>query len=343
MTDKRTEIAQLGEFGLIDRLAATTTTQLASTVKGIGDDSAVIDLGDTYGLLSTDMLIEGVHFDLTFHPLRHLGYKAIAVNVSDIAAMNGVPEQVVVSVGLSNRFSVEAVEELYAGIRAACDDFKADLVGGDTTASRSGLVISVSVFGRVHKDKITYRGTAKPNDILCVTGDLGGAYIGLQILAREKQVFLADPQMQPDFEGKDYILQRQLKPEARMDVVYELAEAGVVPTAMIDVSDGLSSELHHLCRQSGTGAVVFEENVPVDDQTSFVATELNIGPITAAVNGGEDYELLFTIRQEDHVKLKNNPKITFIGYLTGDEGKVLLRTKAGTVLPMEAQGWQHLS
>lgn len=343
MSDNRTQIAQLGEFGLINRLASSLTPQLDSTVKGIGDDAAVVALGGEFGLLTTDMLVEGVHFDLTFHPLRHLGYKAIAVNVSDIAAMNGIPEQVVVSIGLSNRFSVEAVEELYAGMKTACEDYKVDLVGGDTTSSRSGLIISVSVWGRVGKEKITYRNTAKPNDILCVTGDLGGAYVGLQILSREKQVFMTDNQMQPDFEGKEYILQRQLKPEARMDVVYELAEAGVVPTSMIDVSDGLSSELHHLCSQSATGAVVFEENVPIDDQTAYVATQLNIGPITAAVNGGEDYELLFTIRQEDHVKLKNNPKITFIGYMTADTGKVLLRTKAGTVLPMEAQGWQHLS
>ncbi|GAA4439109.1 thiamine-phosphate kinase [Ravibacter arvi] len=343
MAENRTEIAELGEFGLINRLAASFSNQLSSTVKGIGDDAAVIDLGEDYGLLTTDMLAEGIHFDLTFHPLRHLGYKAIAVNVSDIAAMNGTPQQVVVSLGLSNRFSVEAVEELYKGIRSACDDYKVDLVGGDTTASKSGLIISVSVFGRVAKDKITYRSTAGANDILCVTGDLGGAYIGLQILAREKQVFQADSNMQPDFEGKEYVLQRQLKPEARMDVVYELAEAGVVPTAMIDVSDGLSSEIHHICVQSGTGAVVFEENVPIDDQTVYEASALNLGPITAATNGGEDYELLFTIKPEDHPKLKNNPKITFIGYLTADKGKILLRTKSGTVLPMQAQGWQHLS
>lgn len=344
MAGNRTEIAQIGgEFGLIDRIASQFSTQLESTVRGIGDDAAVIDLGAEYGLLTTDLLAEGIHFDLTFHPLRHLGYKAIAINVSDIAAMNGVPQQVIVSLGLSNRFSVEAVDELYKGIKAACEDFKVDLVGGDTTASKSGLIVSVSVFGKVAKDKITYRGTARPNDILCVTGDLGGAFVGLQILAREKQVFLADNQMQPDFEGKEYVLQRQLKPEARMDVIYELTEAGVVPTSMIDVSDGLSSELHHICKQSGTGAVVFEENLPIDDQTVFVATELNLGPVTAAVNGGEDYELLFTIRQEDHAKLKNNPKITFIGYLTGEDGKLLLSTKGGNVVPMQAQGWQHLS
>jgi len=344
MADKRTEIVEIGgEFGLIDRIASQFHPQIQSTIKGIGDDTAVMDLGSDYGLLTTDLLVEGIHFDLTFHPLSHLGYKAIAVNISDIAAMNGIPQQVVISLGLSNRFSVEAVDELYKGIRAACDDYRVDLVGGDTTASRSGLIISVSVFGKVAKDKIAYRNTGKPNDILCVTGDLGGAYMGMQILAREKQVYLADPNMQPDFNGKEYILQRQLKPLARMDVVYELEEAGVVPTSMIDVSDGLSSELHHICRQSKTGAVVFEDTLPIDEQTALVATELNIGPITAAVNGGEDYELLFTIKQEDHAKLKNNPNITFIGYLTGDSGEILLRTKSGNVVPMKAQGWQHLS
>ncbi|MFA7471634.1 MAG: thiamine-phosphate kinase [Spirosomataceae bacterium] len=344
MADKRTEIVEIGgEFGLIDRIASQFHPQIQSTIKGIGDDTAVMDLGSDYGLLTTDLLVEGIHFDLTFHPLPHLGYKAIAVNISDIAAMNGIPQQVVISLGLSNRFSVEAVDELYKGIRAACDDYRVDLVGGDTTASRSGLIISVSVFGKVAKDKIAYRNTGKPNDILCVTGDLGGAYMGMQILAREKQVYLADPNMQPDFNGKEYILQRQLKPLARMDVVYELEEAGVVPTSMIDVSDGLSSELHHICRQSKTGAVVFEDTLPIDEQTALVATELNIGPITAAVNGGEDYELLFTIKQEDHAKLKNNPNITFIGYLTGDSGEILLRTKSGNVVPMKAQGWQHLS
>src|SRR5690606_22765570 len=324
MADKRTEIVEIGgEFGLIDRIASQFHPQIQSTIKGIGDDTAVMDLGSDYGLLTTDLLVEGIHFDLTFHPLPHLGYKAIAVNISDIAAMHGIPQQVVISLGLSNRFSVEAVDELYKGIRAACDDYRVDLVGGDTTASRSGLVVSVSVFGKVAKDKIAYRNTGKPNDILCVTGDLGGAYMGMQILAREKQVYLADPNMQPDFNGKEYILQRQLKPLARMDVVYELEEAGVVPTSMIDVSDGISSELHHICRQSKTGAVVFEDTLPIDEQTALVATELNIGPITAAVNGGEDYELLFTIKQEDHAKLKNNPNITFIGYLTGDSGEIL--------------------
>ncbi len=341
MSETRTEIASLGEFGLITRLSAAFEATNSDTIKGIGDDAAVIDLGQEYGLLSTDLLLEGVHFDLTFCPLRHLGYKAVAVNVSDIAAMNGIPGQVTISLAVSNRFSVEALEELYAGINAACSDFKVDLVGGDMASSRSGLLISVSVFGKVAKDKVAYRTTARPNDLLCVTGDLGGAYMGLQILEREKQVYLANPGMQPQLEGNEYVIQRQLKPEARMDVVYELAEAGVVPSAMIDVSDGLASDLLHLCSQSGVGAMVFEENLPIDEQVYLAATELNLSPITAAMNGGEDYELLFTIRQADYDKVKNNPKISVIGYMTDQAKEVQLSTKSGNKIPITAQGWTH--
>lgn len=341
MSDTRTEIAALGEFGLIERLSTSFTPTLPDTVRGIGDDAAVIDLGDEYGLLSTDLLLEGVHFDLTFAPLKHLGYKAIAVNVSDIAAMNGKPGQVTVSLAVSNRFSVEAIEEIYAGIRAACTDFKVDLVGGDLSSSRSGLMISVTAFGKVAKDKIVYRNTAKPNDLLCVSGDLGGAYLGLQLLEREKQVFLANPDMQPELDGKDYVVQRQLKPEARTDVVYELEEAGIVPTAMIDVSDGLASDLLHICAQSGVGAIVFEENLPLDEQTYLAATELNISPITAALNGGEDYELLFTVRQADYEKIKNSAKITVIGYVTDTPDETVLAMKSGTKVPLQAQGWSH--
>jgi len=341
MPEQRTEIASLGEFGLIGRLSDSFETTRPDSIKGIGDDAAVIDLGTEYGLLSTDLLLEGVHFDLTFAPLKHVGYKAIAVNVSDVAAMNGVPGQVTVSLAVSNRFSVEAVEELYAGIKAACTDFRVDLVGGDLSSSRSGLLISVSVFGKVAKNKVVYRSTGKPNDLLCVTGDLGGAYLGLQILEREKQVFLANPSMQPQLEGHDYVIQRQLKPEARMDVIFELEEAGVVPTAMLDVSDGVASDLLHLCSQSGVGALVFEENLPIDEQTYLAATELNLSPITAALNGGEDYELLFTVQQADYDKVKNNPKISVIGYLTAEPGKVLLSTKGGNQIPITAQGWSH--
>jgi thiamine-monophosphate kinase len=339
MAETRTEISDLGEFGLLQRINKGIKNKLPDTITGIGDDAAVIDLGEEFGLLSTDMLLEGVHFDLTFFPLKHLGYKAIAVNVSDIAAMNGTPRQVTVSLALSNRFSVEAVEELYEGIKLACIDFNVDLVGGDTSSSRSGLFISVTVFGKVAKDKITYRHTAKPHDLLCVTGDLGGAYLGLQLLEREKQVFLANPNMQPELDGKDYVIQRQLRPEARMDVVYELAEAGVVPTSMIDLSDGLASDLLHICAQSGVGALVFEDKLPVDEQTYLAATELNIGPVTAALNGGEDYELLFTVPQNAYDKIKNNPKITIVGYITDKKGEVLLHTNADNRVPITAQGW----
>ena len=339
MTSQRTEIAQLGEFGLIGRIAGGINSRLTETVKGIGDDAGVIDLGEEFGLLSTDIMIEGVHFDLTFHPFKHLGYKAVAINVADIAAMNGVPRQITVSLALDNRFSVEAIDELYEGIKIACEDYNIDLIGGDTSTSRSGLIISVSVFGKVAKDRIVYRSGARPNDVLCVTGDLGSSYMGLQILAREKQVYLADKNMEPDFDGKDYVLQRQLRPEARMDVIYEMAEAGVIPTSMIDVSDGLASELHHICSQSGVGAVVFEENLPIDEETALTASELSISPLTAAANGGEDYELLFTIAQADYEKLKKNHKITFIGFMTGAPDEISLRTKSGTQIPLEAQGW----
>jgi thiamine-monophosphate kinase len=337
--ETRTEISSLGEFGLIKRINEGIKISLPDTIRGIGDDAAVIDTGEEYGLLTSDMLLEGVHFDLAFFPLKHLGYKAIAINVSDIAAMNGTPRQVTVNLALSNRFSVEAIDELYDGMKAACKDFNVDLVGGDTSSSRSGLLISVSVFGKVNKEKVTYRNTAKPNDLICVTGDLGGAYLGLQLLEREKQVFLVNPEMQPELDGKDYVVQRQLRPEARMDVVYELAEAGVVPTAMIDVSDGLASDLLHICAQSGVGAVIFEERIPIDEQTYLAASELNIGPITAAMNGGEDYELLFTVSQASYELIKNNPKISFIGYTTANKEEIVLHTKGDSRVPITAQGW----
>jgi thiamine-monophosphate kinase len=337
--EARTEISSLGEFGLIKRINQGIKNKLPDTIKGIGDDAAVIDLDTEYGLLSSDMLLEGVHFDLTFFPLKHLGYKAIAVNVSDIAAMNGIPHQVTVNIALSNRFSVEAIDELYEGMKAACADYNIDLVGGDTSSSRSGLLISISVFGKVKKDLVTYRNTAKANDILCVTGDLGAAYLGLQLLEREKQVFLANPNMQPELEGNDYVIQRQLRPEARMDVIYELAEAGVVPTAMIDVSDGLASDLLHLCAQSGVGAIVFEERLPIDDQTYLAATELKLSPMTAALNGGEDYELLFTVPQNAYDLIKNNPKISVIGYVTDNKEEIALHTKGDNRVPITAQGW----
>jgi thiamine-monophosphate kinase len=340
----RTEISSLGEFGLIERIEQQFQPTQPTTTKGIGDDAAVIDTQtDSYTLLSTDMLVEGVHFDLTYVPLKHLGYKAVAVNVSDIAAMNGIPQQITVSLALSNRFSIEAIDALYAGIQTACEAYNIDLVGGDTTSTHAGLVISVSVLGTVAKDKIAYRSGAKPNDVVCVTGDLGAAYAGLQILEREKQDFLANPQMQPQLSEKEYVVGRQLKPEGRTDIVHELAEAGIVPTAMIDVSDGLASEILHLCRQSGTGAAIFEEHLPIDDQTFLTAEELKISPLTMALNGGEDYELLFTIKQSDYEKAKKISDISFIGYMTDQPQTVELITKAQTHVPMQAQGWQHLN
>ncbi len=339
----RTELSTLGEFGLIERIKHQFTPILSQTVKGIGDDAAVIDTGaDEYTLISTDMLIEGIHFDLSYAPLKHLGYKAVAVNVSDIAAMNGTPHQITVSVGLSNRFSVEAIDELYAGIQAACEAYKVDLIGGDTTASRSGLIISVTAIGAVKKDKIAYRSGAKPNDIICVTGDLGAAYFGLQLLEREKREFLENPDMQPQLEDKAYLVGRQLKPEARTDIVYELQDAHLVPTSMIDISDGLASEILHLCSQSGTGAQIFEENIPIADETFLTAEEFKASPLTAALNGGEDYELLFTIQQSEYEKIKNSPHVSFVGFMTNDPKSVEIVTKGGGRFPIQAQGWQHI-
>ena len=343
MSEQRSEISALGEFGLIDRLAAPFKIQHPDTVKGIGDDAAVVRHGDQFTLLSTDMLLEGVHFDLRYVPLQHLGYKAIAVNVSDIAAMNGKPGQVVVGLGISNRFSVEAVEELYSGIKAACQQYGVDLVGGDTTSSAVGLVLSIAVMGTVNPNKIAYRSGASTNDILCVTGDLGAAYMGLQVLEREKEVFLSNPGTQPDLEKYSYLVGRQLKPEARMDIVHELEELGVVPTAMIDVSDGLASELLHIGRHSRCGIKIFEEKVPIDHQTFETAVEFKIDPITAALNGGEDYELLFTIKPADFEKLKNHADIHFIGHLHAAVDQNLMITKAGNTVGLSAQGWNHFS
>lgn len=342
MPENRTEISQLGEFGLIDRIKQNIVLRNASSVKGIGDDAAVIDAGNDYVLISTDLLAEYVHFDLAYTPLPHLGFKAVSVNVSDIAAMNGKPEQIVVSIALSNRFSVEAVDALYDGIRAACEHYKVDLVGGDTTASSSGLVISITAIGRVKKENIVYRNGAKPTDIICVTGDLGGAYTGLQILEREKQEYLANPQMQPKLDTYDYVVGRQLKPIARTDMVYELADLGIKPTSMIDISDGLASELFHLATQSNVGIRIFEDKLPIDNQTFETnALEFKIDPVTAALNGGEDYELLFTIRQDDFEKIKNHADIHFIGYMHEKPVENIMVTKQGNVVPLQAQGWNH--
>ena len=337
----RTEISALGEFGLIERIQQKFSLTNASSVVGIGDDAAAIEAGEKYVLVSTDMLVEGIHFDLSFTPLEHLGYKAVAVNVSDIAAMNGVPRQITVSLGLSNRFSVEAVDALYQGIAYACQDYGVDLIGGDTTASSSGLLISVTALGDVAQNRMVRRGGAEPGDILCVSGDLGGAYAGLQVLEREKVAFLEDPSMQPQLEVYDYVVQRQLKPKARTDIVHDLSERGVVPTAMIDVSDGLASEILHLCRQSKVGMQVYEDKLPLDELTIKTATEFQLNAVTFALNGGEDYELLFTVRQPDYEKLKDHSDIHTIGYVQSTEKGTNMVTQNEQLIPIQAQGWQH--
>ena len=341
MSENRTELSQLGEFGLIERIKSKFQNTNPSTLTGIGDDTAIIEAGEKPLLVSTDILLEGIHFNLSYMPLQHLGYKAVAVNVSDIAAMNGKPEQITIGLGLSNRFSVEAIDALYNGIHAACENYKVDLVGGDTTASASGLVISITAIGRVAKDKVVRRSTAKNNDIICVTGDLGAAYLGLQVLEREKQVFLTNPEMQPDLEKYEYLVGRQLKPEARMDIIHELFEKNIVPTSMIDISDGLASELIHLGKNSGLGTKIFEENVPIDSMAYETAIEFNLDPITCALNGGEDYELLFTISPADHEKLKNHPDIHFIGHMHSNAQQNVMVTKQQTLVPLQAQGWNH--
>ncbi|MGY8792485.1 MAG: thiamine-phosphate kinase [Cytophagales bacterium] len=341
-TPKRTEIGAIGEFGLIDKINQRVVLQHASTLKGIGDDAAVLDGGsDHKKLISTDMLLEGVHFDLSYIPLTHLGYKAVTVNVSDIAAMNGIPKQMTISLGLSNRMSVEAVEALYEGIHAAAKDYQIDIVGGDTTSSRSGLVISITLIGESAPDNIVYRNGAKEGDILCLSGDIGGAYMGLQILEREKEVFKVDPNMQPQLDKYSYIVGRQLRPKARMDVIHELRDLGILPTSMIDISDGLASEIFHLCKQSQKGACIYEDKLPIEKQTFETAAEFSMDPNTAALNGGEDYELLFTIDQKDFEKMKNHDDITTIGYMHApDLGKVMVTNNKNTI-ELTAQGWIH--
>jgi thiamine-monophosphate kinase len=337
-----TPLENVGEFGLIRRIQQTVTLRQPSTVLGIGDDAAILAPAAGQDMVvSTDLLIEGVHFDLTFCPLKHVGYKAVAVNVSDVAAMNGVPTQIVVGLAVGARFSVEAIEELYEGMRVACENYHVDLVGGDTTASRGGLTISITVLGQVPAGQAVRRSGAQPNDLLCVTGDLGGAFLGLQVLEREKAAWTADPEMQPELDKYPYVLQRQLRPEARMDVIHELRDLGVVPTSMIDISDGLASEVLHICQQSGTGARVFTENLPAANPTLEVANEFNLDPIMCMLNGGEDYELLFTVPLTDHDKIKNHPDITIIGHITEKADGVNLVTKAGQAVPLQAQGWQH--
>jgi thiamine-monophosphate kinase len=344
MSEKRTEISDLGEFGLINREAQNFSLNNITSLVGIGDDAAVIDAGDSCILVSTDMLVEGIHFDLSYTPIRHLGYKAVAVNVSDIAAMNARAEQITVSIALSNRFSLEAVDELYAGIKAACESYKVDLVGGDTTSSVSGLIISITAIGRAKKENIVYRNGARPTDIICVTGDLGAAYLGLQVMEREKEVFLVNPDAQPGLDKYEYMIGRLLKPEARMDIIHELEELQIMPTSMIDVSDGLASELFHLASQSGTGIRIFEDKLPIETFTyETAAIEFKIDPSTCALHGGDDYELLFTIRQEDFEKVKNHQDIHLIGYMHENKSENIMVTKQGNVVPITAQGWNHFA
>lgn len=342
MSENRTELSELGEFGLIDKLTSGFISSHPSTMFGVGDDAAVISVSEEEALLvSTDMLVEGVHFNLMYMPLKHLGYKAVAVNVSDICAMNAIAEQITVSIAVSNRFPLEALEELYEGIHAACKNYNIDLVGGDTTSSFSGLIISITAIGRANKDRISYRSGARENDLLVVSGDLGGAYMGLQVLEREKQVFESNPEIQPDLDGHDYIIQRQLKPEARQDVVQYLKELDVVPTSMIDISDGLSSEIMHLCKNSNTGCFVYDEKIPIDGSTSMAAIDFNLDPVTSALNGGEDYELLFTVKQADYDKIKGNPNMTIIGHMTHPNDGIYFIDKNGSAVTLKAQGWKQ--
>lgn len=335
-------IAELGEFGLIDVLTKNIVLTQPSTVNGVGDDAAVIDIGDKYLLVSKDLLLEGIHFDMMYQPLRHLGYKAIAVNLSDIYAMNGTPTHILVGIGISSRYTLEAIEEVYTGMRMACEKFKVDFVGGDTTSSAQGLVISVTVLGTVEKENLVYRGPALINELLCVSGDLGGAYAGLLILEREKAEFKANPNMQPDLQGNEYVLERFLKPEPREDIIQILKELKIKPTAMIDISDGLASEIKHICKHSDLGCTVYEEKIPIDQQTYDTARSFRMDPTLYALNGGEDYELLFTIRQDDYEKIKNIPEITIIGHMTDKNSGINLVTKSGTVVEIKAQGWDHL-
>lgn len=341
MPQKRTEISEIGEFGLIDHIHENIIIKNASTLKGIGDDAAVISAGDHVKVVTTDLLLEGVHFDLSYAPLTHVGFKAVAVNISDVAAMNAIPKQITVSIALSNRFSVEAVDAIYAGINAAAEHYGVDVVGGDTTASRSGLILSITAIGEAQNEEVVYRSGAKEHDIVCVTGDLGGALVGLQVLEREKQVFLSNPDMKPELEKYQIVTAKQLRPEARMDIIHELRDFGVIPTSMIDISDGLASELFHICKASDVGVTIYEDKLPIDKQTFDTAVELGLDPITCVLNGGEDYELLFTIDQKDFKKLEKHPDIHFIGHITKAENGKLLVTKSGTVAQLKAQGWKH--
>lgn len=343
MTDKKLrDLAEVGEFGLIDILTQDFQLKNKNSLVGVGDDAAEIRISENESLLvSTDTLVEGVHFNLMYMPLKFLGYKAVAVNVSDICAMNGKAEQITISLAVSSRFPIEALEELYEGIHAACEAYNVDLVGGDTTSSLSGLMISITALGRVQKNKIVYRSGAKENDLIVVSGDLGASYLGLQILEREKEVFQSNPNIQPQLEGFDYLVKRQLKPEARVDIISYLENLSVVPTSMIDISDGLASELMHLSKASNCSVSIYAEKLPFDDKTNVTAIDLNLDPITCALNGGEDYELLFTVSQNDYEKIVSNPNLSIIGHVTSKENGNFLIDKNDSAVSLKAQGWKH--
>jgi len=340
--EQRTSLADLGEFGLIKHLTDNIKLTHKSTIKGVGDDAAVLEFNKKQVLVTTDLLVEGIHFDLSYMPLKHLGYKAVMVNLSDIYAMNGAATQITVSIAVSNRFPLEAIEELYAGIHLACKSYNIDLVGGDTTSSTKGLLISITALGEIDKKNIVYRNGSKPNDLLVVTGDLGAAYLGLQVLEREKQVFQANPNAQPDLENYTYLVERQLKPEARKDIPLLLKELDVKPTAMIDISDGLSSEIIHLCTQSKTGCNLFEDKIPLDQQVIATCEEFKLDSTTIALSGGEDYELLFTIDTADFPKIKANPNLTVIGHMTEKSEGIHLITRGNQKIELTAQGWNSL-
>ncbi len=341
MEEKRTDVNTLGEFGLIEHLTQNFPIRQPSTLKGIGDDAAVIENGPFCTVVSTDLLVEGIHFDLAYTPLKHLGFKAVAVNVSDIYAMNAFPKQITVSIAISNRFSVEALEELYDGIRAACEIYEVDLVGGDTASSPRGLTLSITAIGQCEKDKLVYRNGAKVGDLICITGDLGAAYLGLQILEREKQIWQEHPDIKPDFEDQKYLINRQLKPEARKDMIEIFRKIGLVPTAMIDISDGLASEIFHICKQSGVGALIEESGIPLHPDTEQMAIKFKLDPATCALSGGEDYELLFTIDPKAVDKIRFLPEIYIAGEILDAADGIKLNTKGGNLHPLQAQGWKH--
>ncbi len=342
MSNERTEISSLGEFGLIDHLTRNIELQNASSLVGVGDDAAVIDQFGKQTVITTDLLVEGVHFDLMYTPLKHLGYKSVIVNLSDVYAMNATPTQVVISIAISNRFSVEALDEFYEGVYAACERYGVDLVGGDTTSSQKGFVISVTAIGEVAPDKYALRSTASKGDLICVSGDLGAAYVGLLFLEREKKIYLESPAVQPDLEGESYVIGRLLKPEARKDIVEFLAEKQIQPTSMIDVSDGLSSDLLHICKQSNLGCVIYEEKLPISEEMRKAAFKFELDPTACALSGGEDYELLFTIPQSEHEKLVLNEEISVVGYMTDPTEGSHIITKGGSKHAITAQGWNHL-